>query len=110
KNAKGHLIRIQDIGKAELGAQDYDSQVYYNGNQAVFAGIQSAPGANPLTVVNSIEKALPGIKASFPPGLQAQVVHDSTQYIRASIQEVIETIVAATLIVIIVIYLFSGCH
>jgi multidrug efflux pump len=59
-------------------------------------------------VVNSIEKALPGIKASFPPGLQAQVVHDSTQYIRASIQEVIETIVAATLIVIIVIYLFLG--
>ncbi|MDF2529598.1 MAG: bepE 2, partial [Gammaproteobacteria bacterium] len=108
KNANGHLIRIQDIGKAELGAQDYDSQVYYNGKQAVFAGVQSAPDANPLSVVNGVIKALPEIKASFPPGLKVQVVHDSTEYIRASIKEVIETIVEATLIVIVIIYLFLG--
>jgi multidrug efflux pump len=108
KNAGNHIIRIQDIGHAELGAQDYDSQVYYNGNQAVFAGIQSAPDANPLSVVNGVIKALPEIEASFPPGLKAEVVHDSTQYIRASIKEVIETIIEATLIVIVIIYLFLG--
>ncbi|MDO8953935.1 MAG: efflux RND transporter permease subunit [Gammaproteobacteria bacterium] len=108
KNAKGHLIRVQDIGYAEMGSQSYDSQVYYNGKQAVFAGVSSAPGANPLTVVDGVIKALPGIKANFPPGLKVEVVHDSTQFIRVSIKEVIETIIAATLIVIIVIYLFLG--
>jgi len=108
KNNNGHLIRIQDIGHAELGSQNYDSQVYYNGKQAVFAGVSSAPGANPLTVVDNVVKLLPNIEASFPPGLKANVVHDSTEYIRVSIREVIETIIEATIIVIIVIYLFLG--
>lgn len=108
KNDHGHLIRIKDIGKAELGAQSYDYQVYYNGKKAIFTGISVAPGANPLTVVGQILKAMPEMAKRLPPGLKMSVVHDSTEYIRVSIDEVIRTIVEALVIVIIVIFLFLG--
>ncbi len=108
KNDHGHLIRIKDIGKAELGAQSYDYQVYYNGKKAIFAGISVAPGANPLNVVGRILKAMPDMAKRLPPGLKMSVVHDSTEYIRVSIEEVIHTIIEALVIVIIVIFLFLG--
>jgi multidrug efflux pump len=108
KNEGGRLIRIRDIGNAEMGSQDYDSAVYFNGSPAVFIGITSAPEANPLTVVDNVLKVFPQIQKSFPPGLQGQVVYNTTLYIKASIKEVIETIIEATLIVIVVIFLFLG--
>ncbi len=107
-NDHGRIIRIQDIGTAELGAQDYDSKVYFNGKQAVFAGIFVATGANPLSVLNHLIQNLPEIQESFPPGLDAEVVYNTTDFIRASIHEVISTILEATLIVILVIFLFLG--
>lgn len=108
KNVGGRLIRIRDVGHAELGPQDYDSQVYFNGQQAVFVGIFSAPEANPLTVVDNVIKAFPGMQRTFPPGLEGKVVYNSTLFISASIDEVIQSIIEATLIVVLVIFLFLG--
>lgn len=108
KNDNGHLIRIRDIGKAELGAESYDYSVGYQGHPAIFAGINTATGANPLTVINNLIKLLPSIRAKLPPGLKMQVVVNNTTYISASIEEVIQTIIEAIIIVILVIFAFLG--
>lgn len=108
KNDNGHLIRIKDVGKAVMAAQDYNSQVYFKGKKAIFIGLTSAPGANPLDVVGKIQQAMPTWRKALPPGLNMYSVYNSTQFIKAAISEVIHTIVEATVIVIIVIFLFLG--
>lgn len=108
KDDGGRLIRIRDIGKAELGAQSYDYAVHFNGHPAIFAGINAGPSANPLTVVNGIIKLLPGIHAKLPPGLDMKLVVNNTKYISESIEEVIQTIIEAIIIVILVIFAFLG--
>jgi multidrug efflux pump len=102
------LIRLRDVSQIQLGAQSYDSSVTYNGKQAIFVGINATPTANPLTVINDVRKLLPEIQKDFPPSLKSYVVYDSTDYIRESLHEVIRTIAEATIIVIVVIYLFLG--
>lgn len=102
------LIRLRDVAQIQLGAQSYDSSVTYNGKQAIFVGINATPTANPLTVINDVRKLLPDIQKDFPPSLKSYVVYDSTDYIRESLHEVIRTIAEATIIVVVVIYLFLG--
>lgn len=108
KNVNGTLIRLQDIADVELGAQNYDTSVIFNGQKAVFVGIKATPTGNPLSVIDAVQKQLPVLEKNFPPGLHANVVYDATKYIRASIHEVIKTILEATAIVVIVIFLFLG--
>ena len=107
-NVNGNIVRIKDIGHAELGAETYNAQVFYNGKPAVFAAITVADGANPLTVVQTVVKNLPEMKNAFPAGLHAEVVYNETSFIQASIDEVITSIVEATLIVVVIIFLFLG--
>lgn len=107
-NKAGALVRLKDVAKVELGSQTYDASVFFNGEKAVFIGINSTPSANSLSVINQVKKVLPGIEANFPPTLQGKVVYDATKYIRSSIHEVMKTIAEATLIVVIIIFLFMG--
>lgn len=107
-NVNGNIVRIKDIGHAELGSESYDSQVFYDGKPAVFAGIFVADGANPLSVVDTVVKSLPAMQVAFPAGLHSEVVYNSTDFIQASIDEVITSIAEAGIIVIIVIFLFLG--
>ena len=102
------LVRLKDVATVQLGAKTYDASVYFSGAPAVFIGIFVTPEANPLQVANQVNKLFPEIKKTFPPGLNGSVVYDATKFIRASIKEVIKTIVEATIIVVIVIFLFIG--
>ncbi|MCH9769311.1 MAG: efflux RND transporter permease subunit, partial [Gammaproteobacteria bacterium] len=104
----GALVRLRDVANVKLGSQNYDSSVYLNGKKAVFISIQATPEANPLQVIDKVKKILPQIKKIYPPSLHSKVVYDTTTYIRASINEVIKTIGEATVIVIIIIFLFLG--
>ncbi len=108
QNENGRLIRLQDIANVELGAQDVDTQAYYNGEKAAFIGIDASPGQNPLSVVSALMKSFPDMQAHFPSDLQMSVVYNSTTYIKEAIKEVIQTIVEAIVIVVIVIFLFLG--
>ncbi|HYF98066.1 MAG TPA: efflux RND transporter permease subunit, partial [Coxiellaceae bacterium] len=102
------LVRLKDIARVELGAENYDSSVSFNGKKAIFVAIQGTPTANPLTVISDLRKELPIIEQAFPPALQQNVVYDATQYIRSSIKEVAMTIIEASIIVVLVIYAFLG--
>ncbi len=108
KNDKSTLIRLNDIANVELGAEDYDSSVIFNGKNAVFIGIQSTPTANPLTTITNVRKILPELESNYPSSFEGKVVYDSTEYIRSSIHEVISSISEASIIVILVIFLFLG--
>lgn len=108
QNKNGNLIRVKDIGHAVLGSSDYDSKVSFNDKDAVFAGAQVAPGANPLTTIDKVIKNLPEIKRALIPGLKMTVVYNKTTYIKFSIKEVMHTILEATVIVILVIFFFLG--
>ena len=108
RNHAGTLIKLKDIAKIELGAENYNSSVKFNGNNGVFIGIQSIPSANPLTVIDDVKKLLPEISHHYPTGLESRVVYDSTEYIRNSIHEVIRSIIEATIIVVLVIFAFIG--
>lgn len=108
RSTKGSIIRLRDIAKIELGSQNYDTSVTFNGKKAVFLAISPTPTANPLTVIEDVRKIMPSIVKEFPPSLVGTIVYDATEFIRESINEVIHTIVEATVIVIVVIFLFLG--
>ena len=105
---KNAIIRLSDIGLVELGSQSYDTTVTFNGQKAVFIAITPTPTANPLTVITKVRKMMPNLVHEFPPSLTGTIVYDATDFIRASIHEVIQTIIEATFIVIAVIFLFLG--
>ena len=108
KSDNRSIVRLRDIARVELGSQNYDSSVTFNGKKAVFIGITPTPTANPLTVISETRKLFPNITREFPPSLTGTIVYDATDFIRASLSEVTHTILEAALIVVLVIYLFLG--
>ncbi|MGF7162638.1 multidrug efflux pump [Rhodoligotrophos appendicifer] len=102
------LVRLGTIADIELGPQNSDTSSVFGGLKAVFMGVKAAPTANPLTVIQAVREALPGIQAELPQGMKASIAYDATTFIDASIEEVIKTLVEAAVIVVVVIFLFLG--
>ncbi len=105
---KGGVVHLRDVARVQLGSDNYDSSVSFNNKKAVFISIDPTPTANPLTVMAGVRAMLPELAKSYPPSLKAAVVYDATKYIKASLYEVIKTIIEAALIVIVIIFLFLG--
>ena len=108
RTKRNAIIRLRDVGRVELGSENYDSSVTFDGKKAVFIAITPTPLTNPLTVISAARNIFPSIQKQFPPSLNGTIVYDATAYIRASIVEVTETIAEAAIIVIFVIFLFLG--
>jgi multidrug efflux pump len=108
KQQNGVVVRLGDVADVVLGAENYDQEVRFNGETAVFMGIWSLPTANTLDVLNRVRAAMPGIQAQLPAGMKGGIPFDSSVYISDSINEVIKTLTETLLIVILVIYLFLG--
>lgn len=108
KSQNGAIIRLEDIGTVSLGAQNYDTAVSFDGKRAVYIGIQVAPAANLLTVIDSVKKMFPIIQEELPEGLKAKIVYDTTDFVNSAIHEVERSLIEALLIVSIVIFLFLG--
>ena len=102
------LVRLADVAEIELGPQSAESSSAFDGLKAVFIGVYATPTANPLTVITDVRKAFPEIQRELPPGLEAAIAYDATNFIRASLWEVMKTLGEAALIVIVVIFLFLG--
>lgn len=102
------LVRLSDIAEIELGPQSSDSSSVFDGLKAVFIGVYATPTANPLTVITNVRNAFPEIQRELPPGLDAAIAYDATNFIRASLWEVMKTLGEAAIIVIVVIFLFLG--
>ncbi|MAZ38974.1 MAG: hypothetical protein CMF49_02555 [Legionellales bacterium] len=108
KTVNGQAIRLQDIGQAVLGAENYNSSAIIDGKQTTVIGIITTSDANPLAVSNEVEAALPGIEKQLPDGITAEVSYDKSVFIKASIKEVYETMIEAAIFVLLVIFMFLG--
>lgn len=108
RSGNGTLVRLDDIARTELGAENYDSTAWYNGTPAVFIAVEQAPGANPLTVAGLVNDEIPKIRAQLPEGMQVKVPYDASAFIQDSINEVYRTLIEALLIVLLVVYLTLG--
>ena len=104
----GAMVRLADIADVVLGAEDYDTEVRFSGQTAVFMGIWTLPNANSLDVIRRIRTEMESIRKDLPEGLEGQVAYDATDYINNAIHEVIKTLGDTLIIVVIVIFLFLG--
>ena len=108
KQENGVVVRLGEIADVQLGAENYDQDVRFNGETATFMGIWVLPTANSLEVIKNVRKELPAIQAQLPSGMKLGVPYDSTEYIQDAINEVLHTLVETLLIVVVVIFLFLG--
>jgi multidrug efflux pump len=108
KQQNGVVVRLGEIADVQLGAENYDQDVRFNGETATFMGIWVLPTANSLEVIRNVRKELPAIEQQLPSGMKLSVPYDSTEYIQDAINEVLHTLVETLLIVVVVIFLFLG--
>ncbi|HEX5930133.1 MAG TPA: multidrug efflux RND transporter permease subunit [Methyloceanibacter sp.] len=106
KEANGHLVRLDEVGHAELGALDERRIVRFNGKPAVALGVVKQATANPLEVSEEVRAVLPRITQSLPAGMEVRIAHDRSIFIAESIKNVYRTIGEAILLVVLIIFLF----
>ncbi|HVH28252.1 MAG TPA: multidrug efflux RND transporter permease subunit [Vicinamibacterales bacterium] len=102
----GTLVRLRDIGRTELGAENYTTFLRYKGRDAVGIGVTQLPTANALQVYNDVSAAIERLSANFPPGLRIELAFDTTRVVSESIREVVTTLLEAIALVILVMFLF----
>src|ERR1700735_2879466 len=102
----GGYVRFSDVGHVDLGAQDYSQTVRFNGHPTVGIGIQAFPTANALDVAKAVRAAMAGFQKDFPPGVNAKIAFDSTEFVTESLREVIITLGISIVLVVLVIFIF----
>lgn len=102
----GSQVRLRDVARIELAAENYNTVGRYNGKPAAGLAIKLASGANALDTVRGIDAKLEELEPFFPPGMKAQKPYDTTPFVRISIEEVVSTLVEAVVLVFLVMYLF----
>ncbi|MEN3366613.1 MAG: multidrug efflux pump [Burkholderiales bacterium] len=100
------IVRLKDVGRAELGQKDYSIRSTFQGRPATMMAVYQQPGANALDVSEQVTASLAELKKSFPEGLEYTVVMDTTKFTRASISDVVHTFFEALVLVVLVVYLF----
>jgi len=103
---KGQLLRLSDVARIELGALDYSVDLQANGQQAIGVGISQAAGSNARNVINDTKAILETARASFPKGIDMIYMVDANEYLNASIDKVIHTLIEAFILVFIVVFIF----
>jgi HAE1 family hydrophobic/amphiphilic exporter-1 len=104
--ADGSQVKIKDVGRVELGAQTYSLRARLNGAPAGAIAVYLAPGANALETATEVKKILAQAESKFPPDMEYQIALDATLPIKASMEEIVHTLVEAIILVLIVVFLF----
>jgi hydrophobe/amphiphile efflux-1 (HAE1) family protein len=102
----GTVVRIKDVARVELGAQSYTQDSLLDGEPAIGIGIYQLPGANALDVDKQVRATMEQLKKNFPSGVDYRIVYDTTEFVTASITEVIKTLFEAFILVFIVVFVF----
>lgn len=102
----GTLIRLNDIGRVELGAENYGTFLDFNAHEAIGLGITQRAGTNALETSAAVRETLDELSQAFPPGMQYAVAFDSTTFVSRSLRDVVITLFLAVSLVVLVIYLF----
>ncbi len=104
--ADGAVTRLRDIARLELGAADYSLRSLLNNDQAVGMGVFQAPASNALDISANVRKTMDELAKNMPEGVEYRIAYDPTQFVRASIQSVLHTLLEAILLVVLVVILF----
>jgi hydrophobe/amphiphile efflux-1 (HAE1) family protein len=107
-NPDGSVLRVRDVARVEMGAQNEDSLARLDGKPAVAIATYLSPGANAVSTAAAVNKALDGLRQRFPEGLKSEVVYDTTTFVSDTIHEVLKTLGEAFVLVVIVVFLFLG--
>ena len=106
RTPEGTLVRLRDVGRSELGAENYTTDLRYKGRDAVGIGVTQLPQANSLQVYRDVSAEIERLSRSFPPGLRVELAFDTTRVVSESIREVVTTLAEAIGLVILVMFLF----
>ncbi len=102
----GSVVRLRDVARIELGSESYLWSAYYNNKPAALLGIYQLPGANALDVAQRVQAKLDELKKRFPADLIVEPSYDTTRFVKVSIEEVVQTLIEALVLVLLVVYLF----
>ncbi|WP_163340334.1 efflux RND transporter permease subunit [Desulfopila sp. IMCC35008] len=102
------LIRLKDVGRVELGSRDYSLRTKLNGKDATLIGVYQQPGSNAIEVSDKIRQTLAEMEPTFPAGIDYKICLDTTEFVRASIHEVVMTFFEACFLVVLVVFVFLG--
>jgi hydrophobe/amphiphile efflux-1 (HAE1) family protein len=102
----GSIVRVKDVARVELGGKNYDTMSFMNGVPAATIVVYQAPGSNALQVADSVKATMEELKRSFPKGLDYKMVYDSSDFVRASVHEVVKTLFEAFVLVFLVVFVF----
>ncbi len=107
-NPDGSVLRVRDVARVDLGAQNMDSESLLNGQPAVGIGIYLAPGANAVATSARIDEALASLATRYPEGVSTSTVYDSSSFVNDTVHEVIRTLLEAFVLVVLVVFVFLG--
>lgn len=102
----GRLVKLEDVARVELGAKDYNSRSYLDGQTAIALGVFQRPGTNALETSEAVIKRMDELKKDFPPGLEYTIIYNPTEFIAESINEVYKTLIEAIILVALVVLVF----
>lgn len=102
----GSVVRLKDVAQVEFGADNYQLGAQYNGQDAVVMEVNQMPDSNALTVMQNLRQEIENLKKSFPPDMDFRIAYDSTAFVKASIENIVETLFITFLLVVLVVYLF----
>ncbi len=100
------IVRIRDIGRVELGAKNADTASTLDGRETITIAIFQRPGSNAIATAERVRQEMERLAGSFPPGLEQQIIYDTTVFVEESIQEVVKTLFEAVVLVFVVVLLF----
>ncbi|RPI09296.1 MAG: efflux RND transporter permease subunit [Zetaproteobacteria bacterium] len=107
-NPDGSVVRIKDVGRAELGTDAYDIEAYFNDRPSAGMAIRQAAGANALKTADAVKAKMAEMSRYFPPGMRVVYPYDTTPFIKVAIGDVVKTLFEAVLLVFLVMWLFMG--
>lgn len=105
-SADGGIVRLKDVARIELGADSYNIKAHYDSGAAVIIGLSQTPNTNSLEIMKNVDKEIEQLSQTFPEDMELMVAYDSTDYVRASIESIIETLVITFMLVVLVTYVF----
>ncbi|MGV0820432.1 efflux RND transporter permease subunit [Martelella sp. AMO21009] len=104
--AGGEITRLRDVARIEMGADDYTLRSLLDGQPAVAIAVLQAPGSNAIEIADNVHATMEELQLAMPDGVQYEIVYDTTEFVRSSIEKVVDTLLEAIALVVLVVILF----
>ena len=105
-SANGGIVRLKDVARVELGAETYTMSAAFDNSPAIVMMLSQTPNSNSLDIMKNVEKEIASLKESFPEDMEFEIAYDSTKFVKASIQSIIETLTITFSLVVLVTFVF----